>query len=112
MLLSGEIPFSPIERPNTEAARIFYSAPNTPPILPVGKGKISDKLIYDHDMSIVNLNYDILVYMCRMLTCIIRLISLVFISIHLILHNLLDPQSWSVAEVMLWCITWYDVISR
>ena len=36
VLLSGEIPFSPLERPNTEAARIFYNAPDTPPILPIG----------------------------------------------------------------------------
>ncbi|XP_063689076.1 transcription factor ETV6-like isoform X2 [Bolinopsis microptera] len=35
LLLSGEIPFSPLERPNTEAARIFYNAPDTPPILPI-----------------------------------------------------------------------------
>ncbi|KAL5265869.1 hypothetical protein ACHWQZ_G006512 [Mnemiopsis leidyi] len=35
LLLSGDIPFSPLERPNTEAARIFYNAPDTPPILPI-----------------------------------------------------------------------------
>ena len=34
--MSGTIQFVPLERPHTDAARIFYSAPDTPPILPIG----------------------------------------------------------------------------
>ena len=40
------IPFSPLERPNTEAAQIFYNAPATPPILPIGTTNLFKLLVF------------------------------------------------------------------